>query len=158
MAMPASIPRSPFVAELDVATEFAIDRLLKAVRAHSFTAVAVAGPLAGAAMSALWRRGFERVEAARAVTCPCADQRSDLLLILGCDGADQTSAVVSAVLPMLAAGGTLAIDASRFADSQERLRLCRMLAHRGLRYSEGAHVETAVIAHRPEPLDVAIAS
>ena len=156
--MPASIPRSPFVAELDLATDCAIDRLLKASHAHSFTAVAVAGPMAGAAMSALWRRGFERVEAARAVTCPCADQRSELLMILGCAGADQASAVVTAVLPMLAAGGTLAIDAGRFIDAQERLRLCQMLAHRGLRYREGAHVETAIIAHKPEPLEFSIAS
>jgi len=58
----------------EIGVELCVDRLLKAAQAHSFTALAGAGPAAGAAMSALWRRGFERVEAARRVTCPCADQ------------------------------------------------------------------------------------
>ncbi len=157
MAMKASHLRSPFATDLDLPTECAIDRLLKAANAHSFTTVSVAGPMAGAAMSALWRRGFEQVEAARAVTCPCADQRSDLLIILGCAGADQASVVVTAVLPMLAPGGTLAIDAC-LAGPDERLRLCRMLAHRGLRYREGVHMETEIIAHKPLPLEFSVAS
>jgi hypothetical protein len=144
---------------LDTGVELSIDRLLKASHAQPSTAVAVAGPLAGGAMSALWRRGFDRVEAARRVTCPCADQLSDLLLIVGCESADQASAVVSAVLPILGPGGTLAIDAGRMTGSGERLRLCGMLAHRGLRYRDGAHVETEIVAHKPEPMDAfAVAS
>jgi len=84
---------------------------------------------------------------------------SDLLLVVGCDGADNASAVVTAVLPMLGGGGLLAVDASRFSGAAERLKLCRMLAHRGLRYHEGAHIETEMVARKPEPLEgFAIAS
>lgn len=152
IAMLASTCSVPFIAlaDLELSVELSIDRLLKASGAHSFMSVAVAGPMAGACMSALWRRGFERVEAARRVTSPSADQLSDLLMIVGCVDAAQASAVVTAVLPILRDGGTLVTDASRFAHSSERLKFCRMLAHRGLRYREGAHVETEILARKPE--------
>jgi hypothetical protein len=141
----------------DLLTEQSIDRLLKAAQARSTDAVAVAGPAAGAAMCALWRRGFERVEAARRVTCACADQLSDILLVLGCETTDKTVEVVSAVLPILRHGGVLAVDASRFR-REERARLCRMLGHRGLRYSETAHLKTEIVAYRPETIEFSLAS
>jgi hypothetical protein len=152
IAMLASPSSVPFIAlaDLELSVALSVDRLLKASGAQSSMSVAVAGPMAGACMSVLWRRGFERVEAARRVTSSCADQQSDLLLVVGCIDADQASAVVSAVLPILRQGGVLATDAGRFANSGERLRFCRMLAHRGLRYREGAHVETDILARKPE--------
>jgi len=78
---------------------------------------------------------------------------SDLLLVVGCDGADQASALVTAVLAVLGGGGFLTVDASRFSGAAERLKLCRMPAHRGLRYREGAHIETEIVARKPEPLE-----
>ena len=108
-------------------------------------------------MCALWRRGFDRVEAARRVTCACADQLSDVLLVLGCESADKAVEVVSAVLPILRHGGVLAVDAGRFR-REERARLCRMLGHRGLRYSENAHLRAEIVAHRPEAIEFSLAS
>jgi hypothetical protein len=143
---------------IDTRLDLCIERLLKACRTPSSSAVAVAGPSAGSAMSVLWRRGFERVEAARRVTCPCADQLSDLLLILGCGDAAKAGEVISAVLPILREGGVLAVDASLMAGSEERLKLCRALAHRGLRYREGAHQETEILAYKPEAHALALAS
>jgi hypothetical protein len=143
----------------DRGCERSVDRLLRAVGATPSTSIAVAGPLAGAAMSALWRHGIERVEAARRITSPSADQLSDVLLILGCDTADQAAEILTAVLPILSIGGYLAIDASRMSGFAERGRLCQILAHRGFRYREGVQAETEIVAYKPDVAELfAIAS
>ena len=154
--MLASICSVPFIAlaDLELSVELSVDRLLKAADAQPFMSVAVAGPMAGPSMSVLWRRGFERVEAARRITSASADQLSDILLIVGCIDAEHASAVVTAVLPILREGGTLVTDAGRFTNSSERLRFCRMLAHRGLRHAETAHAETEITASKPYPQDL----
>ncbi len=135
---------------LDPLCERSVDRLLKAVDAAGATCITVAGPLAGAAMSSLWRRGVERVEAARRITSPNADQLSQILLIIGCASVDQIAETLSNVLPILAPGGALGIDANRIGAVSERSRLCRLLAHRGLRYAPGIELHAEIVAHKPD--------
>ena len=153
---PAALHVVGFVA-IDAPLESAVERLLKASRARRGDALAVAGPGAGAAMSALWRRGFARVEAARRVTCACADQLSDVLMVLGAVDADQAGAIVSAVLPILKPEGVLAIDAGGLGVG-DRERLCRMLAHRGLRHGAKAAEMTEIVAYRPSVEALSLAS
>jgi hypothetical protein len=135
---------------IDPICERSIDRFLKAVGASSTSCITVAGPLAGAAMSALWRHGIERVEAARRITSPSADQLSQILLIVGCGDIDRIAETLSNVLPILAPGGVLGVDASQLHAVSERIRLCRMLAHRGLRYRDGVELHAEIIARKPE--------
>ena len=156
IAMPASakanlslVPSPP----LDPTCERSVDRLLKAVGATSTTCITVAGPLAGAAMSALWRHGIERVEAARRITSPSADQLSQILLIVGCADLDRIAETLTNVLPILAPGGALGIDATCLHSVIERVRLCRMLAHRGLRYRDGVELHAEIVAHKPERVE-----
>jgi hypothetical protein len=59
-------------------------RMLALAQATPLCFVAVTGPDAGEAMSVLWRKGYDRVEAARRATCRAADEQSDVLLIVGC--------------------------------------------------------------------------
>ena len=135
---------------LDPICERRVDRLLKAVGATPTTCITVAGPLAGAAMSALWRRGVERVEAARRITSPSADQLSQILLIVGCADMDRIAETLANVLPILAPGGALGVDASCLHSVNERVQLCRMLAHRGLRYRDGVELQAEIVARKPE--------
>ncbi len=145
-----SIPSLVTALPLDPICERSIDRLLKAVGATPTTGITVAGPLAGAAMSVLWRRGIERVEAARRITSPCADQLSQILLVIGCSDIDRIAETLTNVLPILAPGGVLGVDASRLSCVSERVRLCRMLAHRGLRYRDGVELHGEIVAYKAE--------
>lgn len=135
---------------LDPLCERSVERLLKGVSANAATSITVAGPLAGAAMSALWRRGIERVEAARRITSPSADQLSQILLIIGCGSVDHITETLGNVLPILAQGGLLGIDANRIGAVSERARLCQMLAHRGLCYRAGMELHAEIIARKPD--------
>ena len=53
-----------------------LGRMLALAQATPLCFVAVTGPEAGEAMSMLWRRGYDRVEAARRATCRAASTRS----------------------------------------------------------------------------------
>ena len=138
----------PFI-PLDPVFERTVDRLLHCVSATTASSIAVAGPLAGPAMSALCRKGVERVEAARRITSPSADQFSQVLLLLGCVSVDQVVETLENMLPILAPGGMLGVDASRIAAVKERFRLCQMLSHRGLRYRPGMELRAEIIACKP---------
>ena len=135
---------------VDALCERSVRRLLKGVNAGPETSITVAGPLAGEAMSALWRRGILRVEAARRIISPAADQRSQTLLIMGCASAAQVVATVDNVLAVLVPGGFLGIDASRIAAPADRIRLRQMLAHRGLRSRAGTEIHGEIILRRPD--------
>ncbi len=157
MAMHTSVKANPTLVTLvplDPLCERSVDRLLNAVNVTELTSVTVAGPLAGAAMSSLWRRGVERVEAARRITSPSADQLSQILLIIGCASVDHISETLGAVLPILAPGGVLGIDANRIGAVSERSRLCQILAHRGLRYRAGIELHAEIIARKPDLTEV----
>jgi hypothetical protein len=157
MAMHTSVKANPSLVplpQLDPLCERSIDRLLKAVGPIQSMSVTVAGPLAGAAMSSLWRRGVQRVEAARRITSPSADQLSEVLLLIGCTSVDHISESLGYVLPILAPGGVLGIDAHRIAAVSERSRLCQMLAHRGLRYRAGMELHADIIARKPDLTEV----
>ena len=136
-----------------------LDRLFKASGVIPTTSVAVAGPLAGVAMSALWRRGVERVEAARRVTSTHADETSQVLLIVGCASVSHIRETLDLVMPILASGGRLGVDASQIASVSERFNLCQLLAHRGLRYAVGMERRAEIIARKPNLMETfAIAS
>jgi hypothetical protein len=153
IAMNASLKSTPSLVAalpLDPICERSVDRLLKAAGATPATCITVAGPSAGAAMSALWRRGVERVEAARRITSPSADQLSQVLLIVGCAEFDKIAETLTNVLPILAPGGVLGVDASLLPSVSERVRLCRLLAHRGLRYRDGIELYAEIVAYKPD--------
>lgn len=127
----------------------ALGRMLDLAQATPLCFVAVAGPTAGDAMSQLWRRGYQRVEAARRATCPAADERCDVLLILGCETLADARAVAASTLTMLRPGGTLVIDAGAFLDEAPRRRLCENLTELGLETQAQAHLSAEILATRP---------
>ncbi len=126
-----------------------LDRMLELADASLLDAVAVAGPQAADAMVDLWRRGFERVEAARRATCSSADERCDLLLIMGCPDSLSADSLTGAVLGMLAPGGRLVIDAGLMLGADERSDLCARLRARGLFVTDQSSLCAEVMAERP---------
>jgi hypothetical protein len=59
------------------------ERAIRLAAAHLDDQVSVAGPDGLAAMVSLCREGFDSVECARRATCAGADEKSDVLLIVG---------------------------------------------------------------------------
>jgi hypothetical protein len=127
----------------------ALGRMLDLAQATPLCFVAVAGPEAGEAMSQLWRRGYQRVEAARKATCRAADEQSDVLLILGCETLADARAVAASTMTMLRPGGTLIIDAGAFLDQAPRRQLCESLRELGLETQPQAHLSAEILATRP---------
>lgn len=125
-----------------------LDRMLDLAEATPRDAVAVAGPQAADAMVGLWRRGFPRVEAARRATSAAADERCDLLLVVGCPEAVWADTLVGAVAGVLAPRGRLVIDAGLLVDARERAELCGYLRARGLRVGDGAELSAEVLAFK----------
>jgi len=126
-----------------------LDRMLDLAQATPLCFVAVTGPDAGDAMSQLWRRGYQRVEAARRATCRAADEQSDVLLIVGCQTLDDARAVCASTMTMLRPGGALVIDAGAFLDEAPRRRLCQDLGDLGLEIQPQAHLASEIMATRP---------
>jgi len=125
-----------------------LDRMLDLAQATPSSVIAVAGPDAAEAMSGLWRRGYERVEAARRATCPAADELCDLLLVAGCERATGAADLTRATRGMLRTGGMAIIDAGRMSDPDERLRLCGLLAEAGFTVEPDAHLAAEIAARR----------
>lgn len=134
---------------LGMARSTPLDRMLELAEASPLDAVAVAGPQAADAMVELWRRGFERVEAARRATCSSADERCDLLLIMGCPDSLSADALTGAVLGMLSPGGRVLIDAGLMLGADERSDLCSRLRARGLFVNDQSSLCAEVMAERP---------
>lgn len=127
----------------------ALDRMLELAQATPLAFVAVAGPGAGEAMCQLWRRGYQRVEAARRATCGAADERSDVLLVLDCQTLHDARAVVAATYAMLRPGGTLVVDTGALLDEQPRRALADSLRELGLDVQPQAHLGAEILATRP---------
>lgn len=127
----------------------ALDRMLELAQATPLCFVAVAGPGAGDAMCQLWRRGYQRVEAARRATCGAADERSDVLLVIDCPTAHDARAVIAATYTMLRPGGTLVVDASALLDEAPRRALAEGLRELGLDVQPQAHLGAEILATRP---------
>lgn len=127
----------------------ALDRMLDLAQATPLCFVAVAGPGAGEAMCQLWRRGYQRVEAARRATCGAADERSDVLLVLGCGTPQDARAVTAATFSMLRPGGALVVDAGALLDEQSRRTLAESLRDLGLDLQPQAHLGAEILATRP---------
>jgi hypothetical protein len=72
--------------------------------------VTVAGPDALMAMISLCRAGYERVECARQATCSCADEASDLLLVVGPLAADGLAGLVRRTAGLVRDGGSLVVQ------------------------------------------------
>ncbi len=126
-----------------------LDRMLELAQATPLCFVAVAGPGAGEAMCQLWRRGYQRVEAARRATCGAADERSDVLLVLDCQTLADTRAVIAATYTMLRPGGVLVVDASALLDETSRRALTDSLRDLGLDIQPQAHLGAEILATRP---------
>lgn len=127
----------------------ALDRMLDLAQATPLCFVAVAGPGAGEAMCQLWRRGYQRVEAARRATCGAADERSDVLLVLDCQTLPDARAIIAATYTMLRPGGTLVVDASALLDETPRRALADSLRELGLDVQPQAHLGAEILATRP---------
>jgi hypothetical protein len=127
----------------------ALDRMLEQVQATPLSFVAVAGPGAGEAMCQLWRRGYQRVEAARRATCWAADERSDVLLVLDCQTPQDARAIVAATYTMLRPGGMLVVDAGALLDEVTRRQLADSLRELGLDIQPQAHLSAEILATRP---------
>jgi len=126
-----------------------LDRMLELAQATPLCFVAVAGPGAGEAMCQLWRRGYQRVEAARRATCGAADERSDLLLVVDCQTLADARAVIAATYTMLRPGGTLVVDAGALLDEAPRRALADSLRDLGLTLQPQAHLGAEILATRP---------
>ena len=126
-----------------------LGRMLALAEATPLCFVAVTGPDAGEAMSVLWRRGYNRVEAARRSTCRAADEQSDVLLIVGCSTVPDARAAAASTLTMLRPGGALVIDAGAFLDQEPRKTLCEDLRALGLEVEAQAHLSAELLATRP---------
>jgi len=109
----------------------------------------VTGPDAGEAMSVLWRRGYDRVEAARRATCRAADEQSDVLLVIGCATVADARAAAASTVAMLRPGGAMVVDAGAFLDQAPRRALCEALRALGLDVEPQAHLSAELLATRP---------
>ncbi|MDO9335027.1 MAG: hypothetical protein Q7T61_01375 [Caulobacter sp.] len=125
-----------------------LDRMLELAQATPLCVIAVAGPDAADAMAGLWKRGYDRVEAARCATCPSADQVADLLLVVGMESASQVGRSVHGMRAMLREGGLAVIDAGRMTDPDERLRLCGLLSEEGFACRPDAHLAPEILARK----------
>ncbi|WP_165185928.1 hypothetical protein [Caulobacter soli] len=126
-----------------------LGRMLALAQATPLCFVAVTGPEAGEAMSVLWRRGYDRVEAARRATCRAADEQSDVLLIVGCSTVADARAAAASTMTMLRPGGALVIDAGAFLDQELRRALCEDLRALGLEVDPQACLSAELLATRP---------
>jgi hypothetical protein len=126
-----------------------LGRMLALAQATPLCFVAVTGPDAGEAMSVLWRRGYDRVEAARRATCRAADEQSDVLLVVGCSTVADALAAATSTMTMLRPGGALVIDAGAFLDQEPRRALCEALRTLGLEVEAQAHLSAELLATRP---------
>jgi hypothetical protein len=126
-----------------------LGRMLALAQATPLCFVAVAGPDAGEAMSVLWRKGYDRVEAARRRACRPADQQSDVLLVVGCSTVPDARAVTASTLATLRPGGALVIDAGAIIDQDLRRALCDDLLALGLTVEPQAHLSAELLATRP---------
>jgi hypothetical protein len=126
-----------------------LERMLTLAQATPLCFVAVTGPEAGEAMSVLWRKGYDRVEAARRATCRAADEQSDVLLIVGSATVPDARAAAASTLTMLRPGGVLVIDAGAFLDQEPRRMLCDALRALGLEVEAQAHLSAELLATRP---------
>ncbi len=125
-----------------------LDHMIELAQATPLCAIAVTGPDAADAMAGLWQRGYDRVEAARCATCPSADEKADLLLVMGMGRADDAARVVHAMRAMLREGGLVVIDAGRMTDPDERLRLCGLLSEDGFACQPDAHLAPEILARK----------
>ena len=126
-----------------------LERMLTLAQATPLCFVAVTGPDAGEAISVLWRKGYDRVEAARRATCRAADEQSDVLLIVGCSTVPDARAAAASTLTMLRPGGALVIDAGAFLDQEPRRTLCEDLRRLGLEVEPQAELSSELLATRP---------
>lgn len=126
-----------------------LGRMLALAQATPLCFVAVTGPDAGEAMSVLWRKGYDRVEAARRATCRAADEQSDVLLIVGCSTVADARAAAASTMTMLRPGGALVIDAGAFLDQEPRRALCEDLRALGLKVEPLAYLSAELLATRP---------
>jgi len=102
---------------LFVSPEQIVQKSVILARADRAQHISVAGPDSLEAMIALCRAGFDHVECARQATCACADEVSDVLLILGRQPPGDLAALISRTLRLLRDGGVLVVQVERPGDA-----------------------------------------
>jgi len=93
-----------------------VERSVTLAKANRRQRISVAGPGSLAAMVSLCRAGFDHVECARQATCVCADEASDILLIIGLMSTADLTAVLSRTSRLLRDGGVLAVQLQSAGD------------------------------------------
>jgi hypothetical protein len=102
---------------LFVSPEQIVQKSVILARADRAQHISVAGPDSLEAMVALCRAGFDHVECARQATCACADEVSDVLLILGRQSPQDLAALISRTCRLLRDGGVLVVQVERPGDA-----------------------------------------
>ncbi|GEM_PF-3624772 len=102
---------------LFISPEQIVQKSVILARADKAQHVSVAGPDSLEAMVALCRAGFDHVECARQATCACADEVSDVLLILGRQSPGDLAALISRTCRLLRDGGVLVVQVERPGDA-----------------------------------------
>ncbi|HEX4196828.1 MAG TPA: hypothetical protein VHZ26_05255 [Caulobacteraceae bacterium] len=92
---------------LFVSPEQIVRKSIILARADKAQHVTVAGPDSLAAMVALCRAGFDHVECARQATCACADEVSDVLLVVGPQPPRALADLLARTCRLLRDGGVL---------------------------------------------------
>ena len=98
--------------------------------------ISVAGPDSLAAMIALCRAGFDHVECARQATCACADEASDVLLILGRHSPEELAGVLARTCRLLRDGGVLVVQLDGPGDA---VAIRQALERGGMRIGSTVH-------------------
>jgi hypothetical protein len=101
---------------LFVSPEQIVRKSIVLAKADKAQHISVAGPDSLTAMIALCRAGFDHVECARQATCACADEGSDVLLILGRQSPQEVAAVLTRTCRLLRDGGVLVVQVERPGD------------------------------------------
>jgi hypothetical protein len=102
---------------LFISPEQIVQKSVILARADRAQHISVAGPDSLEAMIALCRAGFDHVECARQATCACADEVSDVLLILGRQSPQDLAALISRTCRLLRDGGVLVVQVERPGDA-----------------------------------------
>jgi hypothetical protein len=117
---------------LFTAPEQIVERSVTLARASRGQRISVAGPSSLDAMVSLCRAGFNHVECARQATCACADEASDVLLVVGLMPPAELAAVLARTCRLLRDGGVLAVQLQSAGDDAA---VCAALTAAGMRES-----------------------
>ena len=123
---------APVIAPVRVTSD-ATALFLEQTRPTRTARIGVLGPEAGEVLSALWRRGFKRAEAARSAhpTPDHEEVRLDLLFVAGSTSAERATLSIANTAAGLKCGGALVVDLAAMPADAEGAALIARLAPLG---------------------------